>query len=182
MWPIFVSLGNLISSARTRDGGKVLLGFIHIPVLPDIAAAAQTRVNAAAFLAIQAFLFDRMLAWIGGFPFDVPGHGVQLLKPAFAFFIADRPEQVKIAGVKSNWAPRCPTKMPSSAADGEGCDSDNDSVDDYDELEAGGDHAPDEVPADSDSESDSGNCEDIEVNVQDITDAVYTPPDEVCLP
>ena len=113
-WPVYVTIGNILSKTRNSPTSMAVLLLALLPVPPKFAqqsAAADERqhqINAESLQAVFRLIFDPLQKVVhDGTLMDCGDGKVRQCFPILAAWIADHVEHVGLCGLKSQGCPKC---------------------------------------------------------------------------
>jgi len=112
-WPLYITLGNLLSSRRNSPISMAVLLFALLPISPKLSRSSkadqhQRQINADTLRGLFKLIFARLQDPAhDGVPINCAMGKVRRCFPFLAAWIADPKENVAQHGIKSNVCPRC---------------------------------------------------------------------------
>jgi len=112
-WPVYITIGNLLSTRHNRPGSMAVLPLAILPVPPKLpksstADKVQRQINANRLRGVFELIFE---PWkdtpLEGVPIDCADGKIPRCFPIISGWIADHMENATLHGIKTNACPQC---------------------------------------------------------------------------
>ena len=112
-WPVYITMGNLLSARRNSPGSMAILLLALLPVPPKLSKSSkadqrQRKISADTLQDVFELIFAPLqdVAHVG-IPIECSDRKVRLCFPILSGWIADHMENVALQGLKTNACPKC---------------------------------------------------------------------------
>lgn len=111
-WPVYITIGNLLSARRNSPGSMAVLLLALLPVPPKLSKSKadqrQRQINADTLQDVFELIFAPLQdVALAGVPIDCADGKVRRCFPILSAWLADHMENVALHGIKSNACPKC---------------------------------------------------------------------------
>jgi len=111
--PVYITIGNLLSTRRNRPGSKAVLLLALLPVPPKLPKSSaadklQRQINANTLWGVFELIFEPLKdTTLEGVPKDCADSKIRRCFPILSGWIAEHMENTMLPGIKSNPCPKC---------------------------------------------------------------------------
>src|ERR1700709_124990 len=118
-WPVYITIGNLLSTRCNKPGSMAVLLLALLPVPPKFVQSSsadklQRQINADTLQGVLRLIFSPLQdAALEGVSIDCADGKIRRCFPILSAWVADHMENVALQGIKSTACPKC--KVPPDA-------------------------------------------------------------------